>query len=119
MRFCVLKSPMPKKPDYGDMSKGSRPVSVPLDGRFVCSHDAPFAMQVFYRGDNSFMLTEDEIAKIRSGEIVYCCYAILRYQDAFKHNRETRVCYVWHSPNNLDPFEGFRLDGPDDYNRHT
>jgi hypothetical protein len=120
--YFTISEKLPAEPYFGEVSKDTRPEEIPPDGRFmppVTENDPPLVLRQIYRGPNSFLLTLDEKQRIKNGELFYCCYACLWYTDIFSRKHETRVCYVWHSPDNLDPFNGFRLAGPDAYNRHT
>jgi len=117
MRFSVFDK-LPPEPDYGDMSKETRLEEMPFDGRFIGPNDT-FGMTQAFPTETSFFLTDEEVNKVKRGELTYCCYAIVLYRDTFGHERETRVCYVWHVPTNLDGREGFLLGGPRKYNRHT
>jgi hypothetical protein len=73
-------------------------------------------------------LTEQQWIDLRDQKYIMCAYGIVRYEDTFGGQRETRVCYgydfawggVITAPDGtrLNP-PGFRLIGPPQYNKAT
>jgi len=120
--YFTISEKLPDEPYFGEINKENRLEEIPPDGRFMppaTENDPPLILRQIYRGPRGFMLTEEERSRVRNGELTYCCYVCLWYTDMFKRKHETRVCYIWHPADNTDGFEGFRLGGPDAYNRHT
>jgi hypothetical protein len=113
-----LEPDLPLVPDYGP-----RQVGLPAAGEMMtpehtflihCTLDA--------------RLSEAEWENLRDERTLMCAHGFIKYIDPFAEQRETRVCYVWDfqwggvftslDGTPLNPV-GFRISGPEAYNRCT
>ena len=64
-------------------------------------------------------LSDDQMREIqlKNSEVIY--YGCLKYHDLFDKTHETRFCFVYNMPAGFDHYKGFRLGGPESYNRQT
>jgi len=115
-----IKPPAPDLPEIPNYEKATttrdmpRGMVLPPEGQFqLCA---------------SRFITAAEKFALNTDETVLCVYGFIKYKDAFEKERETRSCYVYYIPRGgvittpdgiaLNP-EGFRIGGPDEYNKAT
>jgi len=111
-------------PTFAYERQVKRNQEIPELGR-VLAPEVIFQAQIIL--ENVF-LSEHEWFDLRDGKTIMCAYGFIVYRDAFKREKETRVCYVYNFSNGgviksidgtvLNP-PGFRIGGPTGYNHAT
>jgi len=116
----------PSEPDLPPIPEYKSPgptTEIPEEGRIVAP-GGDLKVNLWFRQQ----LTEEEWVKLRDGQTLMCAYGIIKYEDAFGKERETKVCYFYRfrwggvikAPDEtvLNP-SGFLIGGPAAYNKAT
>jgi hypothetical protein len=111
----------PDLPEVPDYAKASPSTDIPRDGMTI-PPESPLQLRI------GRPMTDLEMNDLNEGKTILCAYGFIKYTDAFGRWRETRICFVYYIPSGgvirspdgreINP-EGFRIGGPDAYNKAT